>query len=318
MCFSSKGTTESNTVSKFEPPAYTQPGWQQYTQQSVDLGNAWQQNPDQFVYGYDPTTGTLDPNQAAQMRVAPMSDQQNAAIGGIQSLAGSPVWNQAYQHAYNTLGGDYAQHAEYNPFGGYTNPYMEDMIAQSNADITKGYGQGTAAQTDAAAAMSGAFGGSAYGDTVQNNQRTLGDTLARNVTGIRQNQYTNAANLEQQRIATENANYEAERQRQMQTMGLIPGMMSGQAGIEGQQFQMGAAQQQQYQSYLDALRSIWNEQLQAPLIGLDISGAGLTRASGGAGTTSTQMLGPGYTPMQTGLAGALGLGGLYSLFGGGK
>jgi hypothetical protein len=46
-----------------------------------------------------------------------------------------------------------------------------------------------------------------------------------------------------------------------------------------------------------------NQNVQQPLMALDVLFNALTRAGGGAGSTSSQILGPGFSPVQAGLGG---------------
>lgn len=80
-------------------------------------------------------------------------------------------------------------------------PYFQSTLDKGLNDITRAYRNGTAAQTDSAFANSHAFGGSAYQETVANNERQLGDTLQNYVNNARQGQYDRSANLTESALA---------------------------------------------------------------------------------------------------------------------
>ena len=291
------GDTTSNSVSRFEPPSYTQQPWQDYVANAGALGQQ----------GLPVYTGQT---------VAPLSQQSQAGIGQLTSLAtqGSPLYNTAQTNLIGTLQGDfmnpYATAA--NPYIG-NNPYLQQMIGQSNQNITDAFSRGTAAQTDAAAARAGAYGGSGWQEAQQANQEALGRTLAQNTSGLLGQNYYNSASLAEQGLNRAASAGEQERARQLQAAGMAPGYQS--ADINAIQAMMGGGDQVQnyQQQLLNAAAGLFGQYQQAPWQLSDLIGSALSRASGGQGTTSQSIVGPGVSPWQM-LAGAGA--GAYGMFGG--
>lgn len=286
----SGGSQVSNTVSEFKPPAITQPGWQNYVNNATGLAGQ----------GLPVYTGQT---------VAPLSQQSQVGIGQLTSLAtqGSPLYNSAQTNLIGTLQGDfgnpYATTA--NPYSGMNNPQLQQMIDQSNQRITDAYSRGVAAQTDRAAAMGGAFGGSAQQEAQQLNQRALGDTLAQNTSGILGQNYYAQQGLAEDALNRGTQAVEAERQNQMQAAMMAPGYQG--ADINAIQAMMGGgdAVQQYQQQLLNAAQGLFNQYSQAPWALSDLVGSALSRASGQGGTQASQIIGPGTTWGQNLLGGGL-------------
>jgi hypothetical protein len=182
----------------------TQPYWDQYLKQMGAL-----------------TAGGTVPVYGGQ-RVADMNGAQNTALDMGYNLAtgGSPAQNMANAQitaqASGAITNPYATtqnpwEGQQNSFMGQTNPYagnnpyLDQMVNSSNADIARAYSTGTAAQTDAAFNSSGAYGGSAYQNQVANNQDMLGKNLAANTSNLRYQNYLNSGQLAQNDLAR-NAN----------------------------------------------------------------------------------------------------------------
>jgi hypothetical protein len=291
------GESTSNTVSEFKPPEYTREPWQNLVANATQLAGQ----------GMPIYTGQT---------VAPLSQQSQAGIGQLTSLAtqGSPLYNAGQTNLTGTLQGDfmnpYATAA--NPYIG-NNPYLQQMIEQSNQGITDAFSRGTAAQTDRAAAMAHAFGGSGQLEAQQANAGTLGRILAQNTSGLLGQNYYNSANLAEQGLNRAGGAVESERARQLQAAGMAPGYQS--ADINAIQAMMGGgdAVQNYQQQLLNAASGLFSQFQQAPWMLSDLLGSALSRASGGQGTTSSQIVQPGVSPWQA-LAGAGA--GAYGMFGG--
>lgn len=143
------------------------------------------------------------------------------------------------------------------------NPYFDATVQKSMGDITRNYQDAIAPQTDANFARAGAFGGSAWQQANERNQRALGEALG------------NTSN------AMRSGNYQQERQNQMQAYGLLPSV--SQSGMSAAQQLYGMGQQTQ------------NEGAQQ----LGILGNAVNVGMGGAGSTSTGA-NPNYrSPFQT-------------------
>ena len=138
------GSQTSNSVSQFSPPSYTQQPWQNLVSNASALDAS----------GMPVYTGQT---------VAPISQQQQIGTGMLTSLAtqGSPLYDTAQTSLQGMLNGNAV-----NPYATVANPYMGDnanidqLVNESNQQLSQNYASGTAAQTDAAAAREGAYGGS--------------------------------------------------------------------------------------------------------------------------------------------------------------
>ena len=129
-----KGSTQ--TVNN-EPPSFLKPYAPAYADMGMALGSA--------PYPvYD------------QNRVAGFSGDQFGGMDMMRQQAGqtSPLWGQAQGLLSDTIGGQYLSPE--------SNPYLRGMYDQAANRVSDAFSRGTAAQTDAAAARAGAFGGSAW------------------------------------------------------------------------------------------------------------------------------------------------------------
>lgn len=285
----SGGGGESNTVSEFKPPDYTVAPWQQYVNQLGTL-----------------TSGDMPRYQG--QTVAGVNDQQQLANSMLTNLAinGTGAGNEANSMLYMTLNGafDNPYATTMNPYQG-VNPYTDQVINQSNDKIAKAYATGTAAQLDRAHALSRTFGSSGQQEAQQRNEQALADSLAANTSGLlNQNYYANQQTAENQLNRSTNA-LDAERNRQMQAAGMAPQVQN--SDLQAIQALMGGgdALRNYQQDLLNSQMQDWQSWMQSPYAQMDVFGSGLTRASGGAGTTSSQIM-QGMNPLQ----GLLGMGGL--------
>lgn len=151
------------------------------------------------------------------------------------------------------------------------NPYFDATVQKSMGDITRNYNEMLAPQTNANFARAGAFGGSAWQQANERNQRGLGEALG------------NTAN------AMRSGNYSQERQNQMQAYGLLPSVSGAGVDYANQLYNMGQNVQNQQANQLGILG-------QAVGVGMGTAGQSTTGAN------------PNYrSPLQT----ALGLGALF-------
>lgn len=292
------GGGESNTVSEFKPPEFTQPWWEQYVANVGDM-----------------TSGEMPRYQG--MTVAPVNAQQQLANSMLinNALQGTEAGNAANSMAYMTLKGafDNPYATTLNPYG-QESQYLNDVINRSNEKITDAYQKGTAADLNRMHTFSRTFGGSGHATAQGENQEALGDALAANTSNLlNQNYYANQGIAENQLNRATSA-VDAERNRQMQAMGFAPA--SQEMDLQAIQALMGGGDnlRNYQQDLLNSQMQDWYSWMQSPYAQMDVLGSALTRASGGAGTTSQQMLG-GMNPLQ----GLLGLGmlgaGAYNAFG---
>lgn len=281
------GGGESNTVSEFKPPEFTQQPWENYISQLSGL-----------------TAGEMPRYQG--QTVAGVNDQQQLANSMLinNALNGTLAGNEANSMAYITLNGGFD-----NPYATTLNPYgteskyMDDVITRSNNKISDAYARGTQGSLDRAHALSRTMG-SAQGQIAQTeNDKALAEQLASNTSNLlNQNYYANQGIAENQLNRATGA-LDNERNRQMQAMSFAPQLQN--MDLQSIQALMGGgdALRGYEQDLLNSQMQDWNAWMQSPYAQLDVMGSGLTRASGGAGTTSSQILG-GQNPLQ----GLLGLG----------
>ncbi|MGX9693793.1 hypothetical protein ACTJNK_25890 [Achromobacter anxifer] len=298
-----KGGGSSTTSTKVELPKYVQPYAVELMGRSGDLSR--QPMP---VYGGELTAG--------------LTPDHWAAMGGIRDRAmnGSPGVNAAESGITSTLQGQYMRGALENPYVGQknayagANPYLDQAIQKTQGDIARNYAAGTGAQTLAQFRNSGAFGGSAMQETQDMQNRALGDALSNASSNMRMQDYDMQRQMSAQDLARNSQLVEsqlgrgdslwnAERQRQMQAIGLAPGI----ANSDYQDYQallgVGDIQRDYNQSQLNDALSRWQQYADQPYRQLEILANGITGATGG-GIARTQV---GPNPNQTNrTAGALG------------
>jgi hypothetical protein len=293
-------------------------------------------------------------------RVAEMNGTQLEGLQYAADLArgGSPVTAAAGNMTLNTLGGAYQNPyatmqtsvagnpmagattaTGSNDFMGINNPYLRGMIQSGQEDLTKAYRFGTAPQSDAMAALSRNYGGSAHQQATQMNQDQLLKALAgvessygnmayQQSAGLRENELNRNTNAQQTDLARnaglyENAinrgiqtqqsdkagassAWEAERARQMaavpNAIGLYQNDLNSAKTLTG----VGDALQQQQQSVYDDLANEWARAQAYPQTQLDSFLNTLIRASGGFGTnTATTQQNTSINPASALLGGGL-------------
>lgn len=285
------GGGEQNTVSEFKPPSYTQPYWEQY------VGN---------VAGL---TGKEMPRYQGQT-VAPMTAQHMTGQNMLMNLAqnGTPTQAAANTMIYNTAMGafdnPYATTA--NQYMG-TDPFQNQVIDVANAKTLDAYNKNMSLN-DRSHALSRTMDSGKQQAQQQKMTQALGEGMNANaVNALSQNFYGNQGLMENLLNRSTSA-VDAERNRQMQAASM--GGQQQNQDLQAIQALMGGgdAQRNYQQELLNAQAGDWWNWLQGPYAQMDTLGSALTRASGGAGTTSQQVMG-GMNPLQAGLGmGLLGLG----------
>jgi hypothetical protein len=292
MALGGGGGDQSN---EFKPPEYTVQGWKDYLSNAQSIAQGGLQ-----PYGGQ-TVADLTPMTGGGLQML-----SNYAMNGTpeRSAAGAALIQQMQGGA-----NPYATMA--NPYAG-DNPYLQSMLQNSNDLIAQNFAKGTAAQTDSAAARSGAFGGSAYNQMTQDNARTLAGSIAANTNNLLSNQYNQSANMAENALNRATGAYDTSQGRALQAAGTS----QGQQGLDLQAIQAliagGQVPQQYQQQLLNAAQNYYQQGQQAPFTLSDFLGGALGRASGTYGTNT--QVGGGASP----LAGLLGAGAAgYGLFGGG-
>lgn len=299
MCGGSSGNTTQ--TQKFEAPDFTLPGWQDYLS-SVTAA----------------APGVASAQYGGQ-QVAGESTQSQTAADQAASLAqwGSPLTATAYAQLQNTAAGNnvnpYATMS--NQYAG-NNPYLQQVLDSSNNDITSQYANGTAAQTDASAALQGAFGGSGYQQTQQANQKTLANALASNESNVRMQNYNQSAQLQENQLNRATQGYQQDQSNALNAASQSPAMEAADTAALNSSNQMGNQSQQNLQAQLTQLINNWGQANQAPLTAEDLIRNALQAASGSGGTSSSSILNSS-SGLQNGAGLAALAGSAYSAFGGG-
>lgn len=216
--------------------------------------------------------------------VAPFTQDQQSAMDAVRqrATAGSPVVNAAQEQMMNTIQGDYL-----NP---QTNPYLQQTYDLAADRMGDAFSRGTAAQTDANFARAGAFGGSAWQEAQEGNQRAFGDALG-----------TLGANLF-------GNNYAQERNRQQQASQFAPNLAAQDYRDAEALLNIGGMQQGLGQQYLTDDFSRFQQAQQYPYQQFQTFGQMFNPA---LGSQSTQTA-PGVSPVNGLLGGALGGLGIYN------
>lgn len=151
------------------------------------------------------------------------------------------------------------------------NPYLDQVVNKSMGDITRNYNEAIAPETNANFARAGAFGGSAWQQANERNQRGLGEALGNTANQMRYQDYGDTQN------------------RQMKAYGLLPSVSAAGQGVAQNLYGMGQNVQNEGANQLGILGNA---------VGVGMGGAG----------QSTTGANPNYRdPFQT----ALGLGALF-------
>lgn len=305
------GGGEQNTVSKFEPPDWTRGEFPEYIARAKQIANDWATNPN-LVYGNN-----------GQRLVAPLVQEQIDAIGGLRGMGmglfGNPQTMQdersAEHNAYmQAMGGGMAQGpSQANAFMGVNNPYLDKAIAKNADDMATAYSHGTQAQRMASSARARAMGGTADAEMAAIQDKQLADSIGSMANDARMQAYQQSAQLDESRI---NRDWQAAEQglgRQFGALSMNPQRQAGNVNLLQALLGAGEMSRDLDQQQIEAFKNLHYQNVQLPLIGLDIYGGALTRGSGGAGQTTTQMFG-GYNPWQTGMGIAGMAGGLANTF----
>lgn len=305
------GGGNQSVTQEFKPPEWTQERWKSYLAAQDELVNR----------PYE---------QSGLPQVAPWNDFQDTSgrLAYDMALYGTPQGNAANSAFMNAAMGNYA-----NPYADplasladQNNPYFGDeytnkMIANNSQNMADAFASGPAAQNDASAAMSGAFGGSAH----QQKQTADASALAKQVGQM----------ADSTRAAQQGVSLSAWNQGMGNKMGALSGagglyagdvqnMLAGaQGGLAGNQdyrqsltglMGAGNSMNNYVQQLLGQYNNQWQTQQGYDPLQWDQYGAALSRASGSYGGTTQQS--PGMSPWAGLLGLGAGAGGLYSLFGG--
>ena len=276
------GSSGSSSTQAFTPPSWTtgygtqgQGPWQDYLTRAINQSNMPYQ-------GYQGQT------------VADINPEQNAGLNMTAQTAmqSSPDVLAGRGQITDTASGNYLNS---NPWLG--SQYTDAVINQNANNMAQAYRLGTGAQTDAAFARGGAYGGSAYNQMQAANAAGLANSIGQM-----------ANNYQLQRTGMGSQDYQSERANQMQASGMAPGLqnMDLQAGaaLTG----VGDAYRGYTQDLLNAGQNQYNASQLYPWQSLDNLGSALARASGNAAGGSTTTAQQNYQASP--FANMLGLGAL--------
>jgi len=264
--FKSGGTQST----KVELPDYVVPYAQQLMQRSGDLSN-------QEVPQYQGQT------------YAGLNDTQNSAINGIINRAqnGSPLLTAAQNGVQNIASGNAGYKSGTNAYMG-DNPYLDASIQKTANDIATNYATGTGAQTMAQFRNSGAFGGSAQAETQALQNKTLADSIANASNTARMQNYNQSAQLAENALNRDAANFWQGQQNQLNAAQLAPTLANQDYANLQAMLSAGGLQQQNSQNQLNDAYTRWQNLVNAPYQQLETLANGIQGATGG-GVARTQI-----------------------------
>lgn len=229
---------------------------------------------EQFISSYqghvfDEQGNVRQPAEGLNQEIAGFNPLQQQGMSMIEMMT-NPAQDLSNQAAYQnalSLSGGYLTPA--------SNPYINAVYSAAARQVTDNYQNAVAPGIMAAAQKSGNFGGSAMDEAMAHSRYGLGENLNNLATSIY------------------GGNYQQERDRQMQAMGMSPQMMQ-QLYAPGQNLLgLGAMQQGQEQQELDVDYMNALNETQYPFELLSGFGGALGQAGMGAGTSTVRSGGGG-------------------------
>jgi hypothetical protein len=281
--------TDAETTTEWKPPDWTIPQWQEGVNRAYEISN---------VYGDGKDLSWQGPF------AMPATQEQIDAMSGLRgmgmSLYNDPQWMRDQSAAQQgtimqglTGGMTNPYQGQSNPFGGATNPEFEKMLASTRQGMEDSFARGTAANTNAAAARGGAFGGSAHNELAAVQGAELAKQVAGMESGMRNDQYNRAAGLWGQDIGRNAGLAETGFGRQLQTLGMMPSIQAGNVNLLNSLLAGGELFRGLDQQELEGQIGRHQQNVQQPIAALNILMDALARASGGGGTSSTITRGGG-------------------------
>lgn len=235
---------------------------------------------------------SYQPYQGQQIAGLDANQLQGNALTANQALNGFQGQQDAGNFYQNLMQGKFGDPA--------SNPYLQANADYAMNSMANAYQNGTASQNNADFARAGAFGGSAWGQQTQANNKTFADSLG------------NAANQ------FYGQNYANNMNNMMQGLGMAPTMQNMGYTDASKLTAVGDANRQYQQDLLNQAQTNYNNALQYPYQQLDVMGNAI-RATMGAGSSSTSSQSNSYkpSPMAGAIGGGLGGYALGSAFGNG-
>lgn len=281
--------SDSQSTQEWEPPEFTKPFWEEGVRAAHGIYGEYGKGKDLSWQG---------------PFAAPLTREQVDAIGGLRGMAmplfGDPQWMKDQAKAQQgtvmqglTGGMTNPYMGQSNPFGGATNPEFEKMLASTRQGMEDSFARGTAANTNAAAARSGAFGGSAHNELAAVQGAELAKQVAGMESGMRNDQFNRAANIWGQDIGRNAGLAETGFGRQLQTLGMMPALQAGNVNLLNALLSGGELSRGLDQQELMGQIGRHQQNVQQPIAALNILMDALARASGGGGTSRTSISGGG-------------------------
>lgn len=322
----------ADTTTTTQLPQNLQDLLDQYWKTALNVGNSMMDPNGRPMPVYSPDYHVPGPNWLQSATVPVAYDILQRQTPGMKTV---DAGNTSFQE---TMGGKYYERntgrnpyegafvtPDKNPYAG-SNPYLDQMIAKAQGDVTNQYRTGTAATLNGTAAMANAFGGSGHQEATAQNERNLADSLSNISNQMRFQDYTTQQGLAESSINRAAANdqmnlqrnsqlaadqmkmneqsFQNERARSMAAAGQAPSMaavdvasLSPASGVGQSMYNI--TQQQNQQQIRNDLQQLYPE-----MAAMDIwkNGAGM-----GGGNTVTQS-GGGNTNLWGQVAGGIGTG----------
>jgi hypothetical protein len=297
------GSNSGSSTTTTELPGYAQPAAQNIISQGTALSQ-------QAIPQYQGQTyAGMNSNQTNAIQG--MSNLANS--GGVTGQVSGTVANMA-NNGGNNYGNVQAQQAtaQQNPYASMNNPYLQQETAAANQQTTQAFNQ-NAMNTNAQFAGSGAFGGSAQQNAMNNQNMTLGTALANNSANIYGNAYNTAANAASvnaqlgtsanlanqsaglQAASLNSNNYNTAQGRALAAAGLAPTLDQSTDNMYNNAYTGGTALQTNAQNQDNAAYQQWYQNAMQPYEQLGIQESALSGALGNGAqgvASSTQSANP--------------------------
>lgn len=288
MSSGGKKQQTTTSISTNDPPSWSVPYFQSLLTQTQNV----MKRPYQGYGG--PTQAGFSDDQLASFDMVRQQADQNAASQGLASnyLQGTIQGQGANPYLGQTTGT--------NPYAG-ENQYLDQMIADSQGDVTRAYTDSTLPSYLSQFNAGGAYGGSAMQQALQGSQRELAGQLGRVSTSLRSADYDrqaqlaeSALNRQQTDIARNAGLYGQEQANRLQAIGMLPQIQ--QAGYRDATAlsTIGAQQQDLYQRLIDDDRDQFLEARDWDRNNLGLLANALGTIRGGSSSSSQTGANPNY------------------------
>lgn len=328
----------TTTTSNSSAPPWALPYWGSY------LNGAAQQTQQPYQQYGGQRVANFSPEQQQGMsmitnRATNGSPLLSSAMSALQGMYGDGGGSSSYN--FSMGGGGMGPEAQgstgRNPLLDQSPGYLDDIIRRTGADTARDYATGTAAQNDARASRSRAFGGSAYEEQSRQNAASLADRLAGNASSLRYQDFNDRRGLEEAQLNRDLQSNMAQAQRQASLMSSgmsaavsrdnardntrlsairMAGDFANQPYQDAQQLMnVGGMRQMYSQGLLDQNYGDWQAQQQYPWQQTDRFGQAISRATGGQGSqSSTSSQQTQSNPYANILGAGLGTAALWNMF----